>query len=207
MEMILPGIFVLMIIVVVAIIGNEGLWSNAITLFNVVTAALLATNFWEPITAKLLAWQPGGIFVFDYAVLWGLFSASYLALRTLTDAASRVRVRFPQPVDKVGSYLFAVWTGWVLVCFFAMTLHTAPLSKNFLFGGFKPEERMFFGLAPDRQWLGFMQKMSAGSFARSAPEGKPEAYMFDPNGQYMVKYASRRFIMEKGVMVWVSKRR
>jgi len=205
MEMLLSGVFVLIIIVMIAVLGNEGMWGNAIMLFNVVTAALVATNFWEPIVSKLLASQPGGVFVWDFPVIWGLFAGTLLLLRTVTDLASRVRVRFPRILDRIGSFVLAFWIGWVLVCFTAMTLHTAPLAKNFLFGGFKPEERMFFGLAPDRQWLGFTQKMSRGSFARSAPADKPEAHVFDPNGEFMVKYAARRTIMEKGVMVWYKK--
>jgi hypothetical protein len=204
-ELILTGVFALIVLVVVATIGNEGMWSNAITLFNVVTAALLATNFWEPITAWLLKKQPGGVYIFDYPVLWGLFAGSYLALRTVTDTISRVRVRFPKPVDQVGSYAFAAWTGWVVVCFFAMTLHTAPLSRNFLFGGFQPEKQMFFGLAPDREWLGFMQKMSRGGFARRAPAGSEE-HVFDPEGKFMMKYATRRGIMQSGVNVWYKTR-
>jgi hypothetical protein len=204
MEMIFPGMLALIFVVVLASIGNEGMWSNAIVLFNVVTAALVATNFWEPLAAFLMTKASGGVYLWDFISLWALFAGTYLALRTLTDAASRVRVRFPKNVDLVGSYFFACWTGWVLVCFFTMTAHTAPLSKNFLFGGFKPEQQMFFGLAPDRQWLGFMQKESRGSFARSAPADKPEAYVFDPNGEYMIKYAARRSVMQKGVDVWVS---
>lgn len=207
MEMILPGVFALIVIIVVASLGNEGMWSNALVLFNVVTAALLATNFWEPVVAKFLSSQPNGVYIFDYPVIWILFAVFYLVLRTVTDAISRVRVRFPATLDKIGSFFFAAWVGWVLVCFFAMTLHLAPLSKNFLYGGFKPEERMFFGLAPDRQWLGFMQKMSLGSFSRSAPADNPEAHVFDPQGNLMVKYAARRTIMQKGIQVWVSKRR
>ncbi len=202
MEYILPAAFALVLLVVIATLGNEGMWSNAIVLFNVVTAALLATNFWEPMVDWWRQSAPGGVYVFDFLALWGLFAISYMGMRTITDAVSRVRVRFPQIVDKVGSYFFAAWTGWVMICFLAMTLHTAALSRNFLFGGFKAEQPMFFGLAPDRQWLGFMQKMSLGSFSRSAPEGQPEAHVFDPRGEFMMKYATRRSVMERGVDVW-----
>ena len=57
---------------------------------------------------------------------------------------------------------------------------------------------MFFETSPDRLWLGFMQKMSMGSFARSAPANQPEAHVFDPKGEFMVKYATRRTIMQEG---------
>ena len=53
------------------------MWSNAIVLFNVVTSALIATNFWEPVVSWLMSKYPGGVFIWDYAVLWLLFAASY----------------------------------------------------------------------------------------------------------------------------------
>jgi hypothetical protein len=76
----------------------------------------------------------------------------------------------------------------VLVCFTLMTLHMAPLGREFLFGSFQPEKRMVLGLAPDRQLLGFMQNISMGAYARGAGTD----HVFDPNGEYMLKYASRR---------------
>ena len=93
-----------------------------------------------------------------------------------------------------------------------MTLHTAPLAENFLFGGFQPENKMLFGLAPDRQWLAFTQSVSLGVFSSgaSADDVKKNLYgarekdepwekelrVFDRNGDFMVKYATRRAILE-----------
>jgi hypothetical protein len=87
-----------------------------------------------------------------------------------------------------------------MVCFTMVTLHTAPLSRNFLFGGFKSStsEKMILGLAPDRQWLGFVQKESMGAFSQSATpeEREREKYVFDPHGEFMPKYATRRANLE-----------
>jgi len=201
MTIVISALFLLVFLVVLATLGNEGMWSNAIVLFNVVTAALVATNFWEPIVAACMKSAPSYVYLWDFLALWGLFAATYVVLRLATDNVSRVRVRFPKLADMIGSYVFALIIGWALVCFLAMTLHTAPLSRNFLFGGFQPEQSQFFGLAPDRQWLGFMQKQSMGSFSRGAPADQPEAHVFDPRGEFMIKYATRRGVMEKGVTV------
>jgi hypothetical protein len=181
-----------------ATLYTEGMWSNAVRLINVVTAALLATNYFEPVAAWLDDWQPSFTYFWDFLTLWGLFCIFSLILRSATDHVSKVQVRFLGLADRIGSSVFALWVGWVLVCFTMMSLHTAPLARNFLFEGFKAEDRMFFGLAPDRQWLGFMQKESLGTFSQPATPEELEhgKYVFDPNGDFMPKYASRRSAVE-----------
>jgi hypothetical protein len=177
------------------------MWSNAIRLINVVTAALLATNFFEPLARWLDKWQPKYTYLWDFLALWGLFALLMIVFRLVTDNVSRVKVRFLKTVDQIGSTVFAVWIGWVIVCFTMMTLHTAPLARAFFFNNFRAEERMFLGLAPDRQWLGFVQKMSLGAFCRSATaeEWEQEKYVFDPNADFMPKYSVRRANLEANI--------
>ncbi len=190
MTFIFPAVLIVIIIAVVASRMNEGLWSNAIALVNTVFAALIASNFYEPLTIWLTKQVPGGRYSWDITTLWALFAVSMFAMSALTDLVSRYKVRFIKPVEQVGGLLFAAWTGWVVVCFLCMTLHTAPLARNFLWGGFKPEEQMLFGLAPDRQWLGFVQRTSQGALA---PVNAGENYAgFDQHAEFMIKYASRR---------------
>jgi hypothetical protein len=119
----------------------------------------------------------------------------------LTDHLSRVKVKFQDLADRIGSAFFSLWIAWVMVCFTMVTFHTAPLAKNSLRESFQPEERMIFGLAPDRQWLGFTQKMSQGPFNRSVSEAqwKAEKTIFDPQGEFLPKYATRRANLENNV--------
>jgi hypothetical protein len=189
-----------MLMAYVAMLYTEGMWSNAIRLINVVTAALLATNFFEPVAQWLDDWDHARSYVWDFLTLWGLFAALMMLFRLATDQISQVKVRFLEVVDKVGSAFFAIWVGWVMICFMMMTLHTAPLARNFLFGGFQPEQRMFLGLAPDRQWLGFMRKMSLGPFCRWASEEElQQKYVFDPHAEFLPKYTARRTKLQANV--------
>jgi len=174
----------------VAFLYGEGLWSNAIRLINVVTAALVATTFWEPVATWLDGWNGSLTYVWDFLALWGLFCVAMIILRSITDFASRVKVRFLKIADRIGSALLSCWIGWVMVCFITFTLHTAPLARNFMGGGFRPEQRMFLGMAPDRQWLGFVQSVSQGAFSRS------DARVFDPRSEFLPKYATRRANLE-----------
>ena len=147
-------IFTLLLLVVLAacvgVLYPEGLWSNAVRLINVVTAALVATNFFEPVARWLDGMADSFTYFWDFVALWGLFCAAMVVMRVATDLISRVKVRFLKIVDRVGSAVFALAVGWVMVCFVTMTLHTAPLAKEFLWGGFDPSQKMFLGLAPDR---------------------------------------------------------
>jgi uncharacterized membrane protein YgcG len=200
---------VALFVVFMACVGflyTEGMWGNAVRLVNVVTAALLATNFWEPLADGFeKAFGSSLTYVWDFVAIWALFIVFLLIFRVATKFVSKVQVRFLAIVNRVGSGVFAAWIGWVMVCFTLMTLHTAPLKEKFLFGGFKPGENMFVGLAPDQLWLGFMERMSKGPFSRSPPR------VFDPNHKFIPTYAQRRAELEehvasssKGIMVSAS---
>jgi uncharacterized membrane protein required for colicin V production len=193
--MILSALLLLVFVACIGFLYNEGLWSNAVRLVNVVTAALLAMNYFEPLASWLTGLKPPYTVLTDFLAMWALFVLFMVIFRTLTDLASRVKVRFLKMVDRIGGVVFAAWIGWVMVCFTLTTLHTAPLAKNFLFGGFQPKEAMFLGMmAPDQQWLGFTQKMSRGSFCRSAPEGEADKYVF--NRPFVEDYENRRAELE-----------
>jgi hypothetical protein len=197
MELILVVLYVALIGAIVALIGKEGLWSSTIVLINVVTAALLATNFWEPMTGWADSQFPSLVHVTDFLIIWSLFALFYSIMRVLTDFVSPLRVRFPNPLNKAGGYVMSAIVGWVIVCFLAMTMHMAPLAREFLGGMWVAEKPSVFGLSPDRQWLGFMQKESLGAFSRLTPAGDPEGRVFDPRGEFLGKYATRRQILEK----------
>ena len=194
MTLILPFLMCMILFAVVATCFTEGMWSNAVRLINVVTAALLAVNFFEPLARTLDNWQPSYTYLWDFLSLWGLFGISLLIFREITDRVSHVNVRFLKLANRIGGVVFSIWVGWVMVCFTMMTLHTAPLGRNFLFEGFstQTDARMMFGMAsPDVEWLGFTQKMSTGAFAGSEE--------FDPRAEFMPKYATRRTELEKRI--------
>ena len=171
---------------IIAMIGGDGLWSNFILLVNVILAGILATNFFEPLASLVSGfWAGGGIFM-DLFSLWFLFILFLIPMRLATDFVSRTRVRFQKHLDVVGGFAMAALVGWVVVCFTTMTLHTAPLARNFMGGGFTPEKGVLFGYHPDRLWLGFSQQMSQGTFARGG------SHVFDSKGDFMIRYATRR---------------
>jgi uncharacterized membrane protein required for colicin V production len=193
MSAILTILMLVILLACVAMCYAEGMWSNAVRLINIVTAGLLAMNFFEPLARWLTDWQPSYTYLWDFLSLWGLFVVFMLVFRILTDQLSHVKVRFLKLADRIGSGVLSLWIGWVMVCFTMTTLHTAPLAKVFMWEGFQPEEKMFFGLAPDHQWLAFTQKMSMGTFSCSSEN------VFDPDSEFIPKYERRRADLEEQI--------
>ncbi len=172
-----------------AFLSTAGLWSNTITLVNVLTAGLLATNYFEPLADWLDKQEPRLTYAYDFLSLWLIFAVSFTAMRAITDYVSKVKVKFIKPLDMAGGVLLAVWVSWVWLSFATMTLHTAPLSRNFFFGGFQewPETKMMFRTAPDRKWMAWVHRESQGSLSRlhgTVP--------FDPRGDFVLRYGNRR---------------
>lgn len=197
MTILLPLALVVLMVGVFAALMTQGLWGNLLMLFNVVVSGLLAINFYEPIAKYLTGLVPSGTMFWDIIAIWAVFGLALVILKMATDQVSRVKVRFKKPLELAGGYLLAACTAYVFMAFAALTLHLAPLSRDFMWGGFRAEDPIFFGFSPDRQWLGFTQLVSRGSLARLTEEGKPEQYLFDPKGELMPKYASRREKYEK----------
>lgn len=205
--MILTIALVVIFICCLAFVFNEGLWGAAIMFFNVMTAALLATNLFEPVANWILGMAPSFVYLADFIALWGVFAVSLLLMRVITDFLSRHRVRFLKQIDVGGGVFFAAWIGWIMVQFTLFSLHTAPLSRNFLEFQEKPDTRMFFHLGPDRNWLAFMHSMSKdGALARDPPANHAEAYVFDPQADFILRYGAQRKQLEKEKGLLVNKR-
>ncbi len=187
-------LLILTFIACFAALMKGGLWSNTITLINVVTAALLATNYFEPLAEWFDSQDSSFTYLWDFLALWLIFGVSMLVLRAATDYVSNVKVRFFMPVDQVGGIVMALWSSWVLVCFATMTLHTAPLARNFLDGSFQPTptSKMLWAAAPDRLWLAWVHRESLGPLCRLGA-----VVPFDPRGDFVYRYGIRREEFEK----------
>ena len=94
---------------------REGLWSNAITLVNIIISGLVAFGFYSPLTIFLDEMTDGQYtYLLDFVVIWFLFAVTMVICRTLTGAASKTRMRFKHPIDPVGGPAIGLLAAWVL---------------------------------------------------------------------------------------------
>lgn len=149
--------------IIVWCVAAEGLWGAAHTFLCVLISGLLAMNFFEPLAGFLDGLLGGWKGYSDIVALLGLFIGFIFALRLGTEQLSPTFIQLPSTVDQVGRWVFSTLTGYVTMAVLLTSMHTAPLPREFL--GFKPEQAAFFGLAPDRQWLGFTQYVTEKPFS------------------------------------------
>lgn len=175
---------------------REGLWSNAITLINILLSGLIAFGFYSPIVVYLNEELTEGQHTYwlDFAVLWALFGATIIVLKVFTTLASRTRMRFKHPIDPIGGPLVGFMGACVLAGFTLATLHVSPMGKD-AFGGklvAASDVNSASGItAPDAAWLRFIQRMSSTSAF-----GSGSTQDFD--AQAWVKfYSDRRAAFEK----------
>jgi hypothetical protein len=195
-------VLLLIFLICVAALWFQGLWSNVVTLINLLLAMMLAFNYFEPVARMLDGFEASYTYLWDFIALWGLFALSFGVLRAMTDMLSRTRVAFDFWVETVGRSLTAVWIAWLFVGFICATMHTAPLGESPM--GFQrtPQSGNFLGMAPDRLWLGFMQSRSRGALSRGesdptklsrrTEDKDAQVRIFDPDGRFILKYHQRR---------------
>ena len=159
---------VLMLIILAAVtytVAGEGAWGAAITCLSVILAGLFAMNFYEPICNSLMGndywWQTR----LDLVVLVGLFAAAVGGIRAAADYFSPTYIGVHRMLHEGARWGCGLLTGYVTMAFLLTALHTAALDREFI--GFKAERANFFGVSPDRQWLGFTQWTTERVFCKS----------------------------------------
>ena len=97
-------IFGIVLFATVAMTVREGLWSNTLTLVNIIISGLVAFGFYAPLVVYLDESVTDGQHTYwlDFAVLWALFAVAMVVCRALTGAFSKTRMRFKYPIDDVG---------------------------------------------------------------------------------------------------------
>jgi hypothetical protein len=189
-------LFVLVLFAGLAMTVREGLWSNALTLFNILISGLVAFGLYSPITVWLDVQLDGAFtYAIDYVVVWALFVVTMVILRIVTRAASATRMRFRHPIDSVGGPLVGLIAAWTLTGFVTATLHMAPVSKEALGGAMvyassadleKPPL-----MSPHLGWLRLVQRLS-----RSASLGTSGTDKFTV-AEFVTTYTDHRAKFEK----------
>ncbi|MCA9040052.1 MAG: CvpA family protein [Planctomycetaceae bacterium] len=188
-------------------VASEGPWGATIMFFSVVFSGLLALNYFEPTASLLEGILPGTWVVHtDFISLVGLFSIFLVLFRVVTLYLLPSYIEVHPFVYEGGRWGFGVLTGYIAMGFVLLSLHTAPLPREFL--GFRPERKNFFEIsAPDRQWLGFMQYLSEKNFSRFGQrrifDGQEQTGVIGVDNSiwpsFPIRYATRRDTYSRNV--------
>lgn len=177
------AIFLIILFAATAMMVREGLWSNSISLINIIVSGLVAFGFYAPLTILIDEKTNGQYtYVLDFIVIWLLYVVTMVICRALTGAASKTRMRFKYPIDTIGGPAIGFLAAWVLAAIVMATLHTAPMGKDAFGGGLvKPAdvESASAFTSPDASWLRFVQKMTSpvALGGSSAGQFKAEAWV------------------------------
>src|SRR3954449_9479863 len=158
------AIYGIVIFAGLAMTVREGVWSNTLTLINIIISGLVAFGFYSPIVAYLDEDATSGQHTYwiDFAIIWALYAISMIILRSLMAAASKTKLRFKNPIDTYGGPAVGFVAAWVLAAFTLATLHTSPMPKN-QFGGklvYNDADTASFVSSPDAAWLRFVERVN-----------------------------------------------
>ncbi len=187
-----------------------------LNLTNFFIAALVASNFFEPLADKLESFNPTYTYMVDFIAIWLLFVLTCGALRTATDFLTKYQLRMNIWAEYATRSVLSIWLG-LAFCFFAFfTMHVSPLPTDQFVSSPKAN---LFGFAPDRKWMAFVQSRSRGALAAHKdaaflpPYDLPvhpddeglEARVFDPNAEFAATYLQRRVNLSKSKTLRVAR--
>jgi hypothetical protein len=186
-----------------AMMIQPGLWSNAITLTNILISGIVAFACYAPLATYLDEMLDGSYtYLLDFVCIWGLFVVTMLVSRTVTGMASGTRMRFKNPIDQVGGPVLALIGAWTMASLVMATLHTAPMPKDAFSGKLIHDDVDSASVltSPDIGWLRFVQTVTKpDSFGRGSGGFSANAF---------VKiYADHRAAFGKAAPKWIVVRR
>jgi hypothetical protein len=181
------------------VITSEGLWGAALVFFNVLFAAMISFNFYEPL-ARLLDSTGINWGFSDTLCMLGLFCVSLTVFRLTTETIAPVMVKFPLPVYHAGRLLFGLGGAAVTMAIILLAFHAAPVHKKVFFS-IDHKSKPPFGLGLDHIWLSFFQYETGAVFSNLGRGGRDpyrtygqggRVNVFDPKAEWLLLHYDAR---------------
>jgi hypothetical protein len=180
---------------------SEGLWGSALMFFNVLFAALISFNFYEPL-AQLIVDQAGPESIIssfaDSVCMMVLYVVSLLLLRLATETITPAMVRFPTPLYHLGRVVFGFGGAVIMIAMLLLGYQASPVQKKML-GVIDYKHAPFYKERFDRDFLAFFQYTTGYTFARNgagdadpAREFPNRPMLFDPRGEWLLIHQQAR---------------
>jgi hypothetical protein len=177
---------------------SEGLWGAALAFFNVLFAALISFNFYEPVAQLIVDNASFAANFADCLSMMLLFIVPLLLLRLTTDSIAPSMVRFPTPLYHLGRVVFGVGAAVLMVAMLFLAYEASPVQKKML-GVMDYKYEPFYKERFDRDFLAFFQYTTGYTFARNgAGEADPsrefpnKPMLFDPRAEWLLFHQAAR---------------
>lgn len=112
---------------------NEGLWSNTVLLMCIMLAGLFAILGGIPLGLYIIAQADAAdeyAWHCVFAGVWLVFVLSVTIMRVLLEKASKVRVKFVPPLEKVAGPLMGLFVAVMFTSFAAYTMERIPVNAG-----------------------------------------------------------------------------
>lgn len=176
---------------------SEGLWGAALMFFDVLFAAIITFNFYEPLAAMLATNMKFLAGFADTICMLGIFCASTLILRLTTESLAPAMVRYPMPLYHLGRTFFAFMGSVITVAIILLAYECAPVHKK-VFSVIDYTYKPPFKMGIDREWLGFFQYTTGKIFTSNSPNNRDpyvafgNAKVFDPKAEWLIRHQEAR---------------
>jgi hypothetical protein len=181
------------------VISSEGLWGAALVFFNVLFAAMISFNFYEPL-ARLVDSTGINWGFSDTLCMLGLFCVTLVVFRLTTETIAPVMVKFPTAVYHAGRLVFSVGGAAVTMAVILLAFHAAPVHKKIFFS-IDHKSKPPFGLGLDHLWLSFFQYETGAVFSNLGRGGRDpyrtyghggRVNVFDPKAEWLLLHYDAR---------------
>lgn len=129
--MLYPIIVAVIFFATLAMMVQQGIWSNLITVMAITLGGLTAFGLHQPLVVMLDEKFEGSYtYVLDFPVLWLVFALVTGLIKELSGRLSKNRVNFPDPIDNYGGAGVGLIGACIMTAFAMATFHAAPLSYD-----------------------------------------------------------------------------
>jgi hypothetical protein len=184
---------ILLFLIVAGTCWLVGFWSNLISFFCLVVAALTASSFFETVAINLEGNGSSYTYLLDFVSIWLLFFGTFGALRVAGEYFSRFRLKFNVYLEMIGRSVTSLMIAGVFVMFTAFTMHFAPIpdsefNDNFTMDSGESSGNMYLGPL-DYAWAGILSYQSNWPLSEFANAPLlSEAYYYENEDGDIVHY-------------------
>ncbi|MEO0531142.1 MAG: CvpA family protein [Planctomycetota bacterium] len=173
-----------------AMMVQQGIWSNLITTMAIVLGGLAAFGLHQPLVIMLDEQTDGSYtYLLDFPVLWLIFALVTGLIKEIAGRLSKNRVNFPDQIDNYGGAGVGVIGAYVMMAFAMATFHAAPLSYDALSGNYE------YGVTPAKA----ESKLSeAGTFSPGAAWLRLTESALSPEAFGNAGFSAKIFISQHG---------